>query len=448
MNLRRKAEAELRHDALRIFSKALEAADAANAVQRHFARSEGYLQAGGLSFDLQNYDRISLVAIGKAAVAMARAVEDVMSGKLDRELVVTKYGHANKSLRTCIPIEAGHPVPDEAGEKAARSIQELVCPLEARDLLILAVSGGASALLPAPAFPVTLAAKQQTTELLLKAGANIRQLNAVRKHLSFLKGGRLAALAYPATVVSLLLSDVIGDAMDVIGSGPTAPDSSTFADALTVLEHFELLDKVPEVVRARLEMGAAGLIEETPKASAPVFRNVHNIVVGSNRLALEAAAREARELGYQTLILCSSLEGETRGIASSQAEMLREIAASGRPISTPACILSGGETTVRVRGAGKGGRNQEFALAAGQGIAGLDNAAVLSVGTDGTDGPTDAAGAIATGSTAARAQELGLSVAGYLANNDSYSFFEKLGDLVRTGPTGTNVMDIHMMLAG
>lgn len=442
------AEAELRRDALRIFSKALEAADAANAVRRHFARSESYLRAGELRFDLQNYDRISLVAIGKAAVPMGRAIEDVMGDDLDRELAITKYGHASNSLRNCIPIEAGHPVPDQAGEKAAQFIESLVRPLEARDLLIVAVSGGASALLPAPAFPVTLAAKQQTTELLLKAGANIRQLNAVRKHLSFLKGGRLAALAYPATVLGLLLSDVIGDPLDVIGSGPIAPDSSTFAEAITVLKEFELLDQVPEVVRSRLERGAAGRIEETPKPGDPIFRNVHNIIVGSNQLALEAAASEARELGYRTLILSSSLEGETCEIASSQAQMLREIAASGRPISAPACILSGGETTVTVRGAGQGGRNQEFALAAAPGIAGLDNVAVLSAGTDGTDGPTDAAGAIATGRTIARAHQLGLSVAGHLANNDSYWFFEKLGDLIRTGPTGTNVMDIHVMLAG
>jgi glycerate 2-kinase len=270
----------------------------------------------------------------------------------------------------------------------------------------------------------------------------------VRKHLSYLKCGRLAALAYPATVLGLLLSDVIGDAVDVIGSGPTTPDSSTFANALAVLQQFELLDKVPEVVRSRLERGAAGLIEETPKPGDPVFRNVHNIIVGSNRLALEAAEREARELGYRTLILSSSLEGETREIASSQGQMLRKIAASGDPIPAPVCILSGGETTVTVRGSGKGGRNQEFALAIAPGIAGLENVAVLSAGTDGTDGPTDAAGAIATGSTVARAKKLDLSVAGYLANNDSYSFFNQLGDLVRTGPTGTNVMDIHVMLAG
>lgn len=448
MNVGRTAEAKLRRDALRILSKALEAADAANAVRRHFSQVDGYLQADELRFDLEEYDRIFLVTIGKAAVPMGLAIEDVMGDDLDRELAVTKYAHGSNSLRKCTPIEAGHPVPDEAGEKAAQILESLVRRLDARDFLIVAISGGASALLPAPAFPVTLAAKQQTTELLLKAGANIRQLNAVRKHLSYLKGGRLAALAYPATVVSLLLSDVIGDAVDVIGSGPTAPDSSTFADALTVLKQFELLDQVPELVRERLERGAVGLIEETPKPGDPVFRNVHNIVVGSNRLALDAAEREARALGYRTLILSSNLEGETCEIASSQAQMLREIAASGHPIPAPACILSGGETTVTVRGAGKGGRNQEFALAATPGIEGLDSVAVLSAGTDGTDGPTDAAGAIATGSTAARAQELGLSVAGYLANNDSYSFFEKLGDLVRTGPTGTNVMDIHVLLAG
>ncbi len=441
------AEAELRRDALRIFGQALEAAGAANAVRRHFVRSENYLQAGALCLSLRRYDRISLVAAGKAAVPMAQAVEDVMGGELYRELVVTKYGHAGNSLRHCAPAEAGHPIPDEAGARAARSIQELARQLNARDLLIVAISGGASALLPAPASPITLTAKRQTTDLLLKAGANIQQLNSVRKHLSSLKGGRLAALAHPATVVSLLLSDVIGDAVEVIGSGPTAPDKSTYSDALTVLKHFELLDQAPEVVRATLERGTAGLVEETPKPGDPIFQNVHNIVVGSNRLALDAAAEEARNLGYRTLILSSSLEGETREAAAKQAQMLREIVASGRPISAPACILSGGETTVTIRGAGKGGRNQEFALAAASGIAGLDNVAVLSAGTDGTDGPTAAAGAIATGSTVERAQQSGRSAAGHLARNDSYPFFDNLGDLIRTGPTGTNVMDIHVMLA-
>ncbi len=440
-------ESELRRDALRIFVKALEAADAANAVRRHFVRSVNYLWIGELRFNLQKYERISLVSIGKAAVPMAQAIEEVMGGELDRELVITKHGHASNSLLNCAPIVAGHPIPDQAGEKAARSVQELACQLDKRDLLIVAISGGASALLPAPASPVTLAAKQRTTDFLLKAGANIQQLNTVRKHLSFLKGGRLAALAYPATIVSLLLSDVIGDAVDVIGSGPTAPDSSTFADALAVLEQFRLLDRVPEVVRALLERGAAGLIEETPKPGDPIFRNVHNVIVGSNRLALDAAAEEARNLGYRTRIFSSSLEGETREVASQQAQLLRETLASERPDSAPVCILSGGETTVTVTGAGKGGRNQEFALAAAAGIAGLENVAVLSAGTDGTDGPTDAAGAIATGSTISRAQQLGLSAAAHLARNDSYSFFDKLGDLIRTGPTGTNVMDVHVMLA-
>ncbi len=441
------AEARLRKDALRIFAMALEAADAASAVRRHFTRSENYLQAGELRLNLNEYDRLSLVAVGKAAPAMAEAIEEVMGGELDRGLVVTKHGHRRDSLRRCIQIEAGHPIPDGSGERAARSVQELVRDLNVRDLLIVAISGGASALLPAPVFPVTLDAKRKTTDLLLKAGADIRQLNAVRKHLSFLKGGRLAALAYPATVLSLLLSDVIGDDLDVIGSGPTAADNSTFAEAVAVLENFRLLHRVPAAVRVRLQEGAAGLIEETPKPGDPIFRKVHNIIVGSNRLALDAAAQEARELGYCALILSSRLEGETREIASQQAKILRNVITSGDPIPTPACLLSGGETTVTVRGAGKGGRNQEFALAAAPGIAGINGAAVLSAGTDGTDGPTDAAGAIATGSTVARAQHLGLSVEDHLARNNSYAFFDALGDLVRTGPTGTNVMDVHVMLA-
>ena len=283
---------------------------------------------------------------------------------------------------------------------------------------------------------------------MLRAGADIFELNAVRKHLSALKGGQLAALAYPATVVSLLLSDVIGDPLNVIGSGPTAPDSSTFEEALRVLAKYELSKRVPAAVFARLEQGAEGRLPETPKPGDAIFSNVTNFVIGSNRLALDAAAQAARSLGYRTLILSSTMQGETREVARVHAEILREIVSLGRPLKRPACLLSGGETTVTVRGKGKGGRNQEFALAAAISLRGMSDVVVLSAGTDGTDGPTDAAGAIADSGTVARAAKLGLSSADHLANNDAYPFFEALGDLVKTGSTGTNVMDLHILLAG
>jgi hydroxypyruvate reductase len=377
---------------------------------------------------------------------MTQAVEDVLFDKMTAAIVVTKEGHSG-SLRSCMPIEAGHPIPNEAGKGAALQIRNLVESLTARDLLILAVSGGASAILPAPAYPVTLRNKQQATEALLMAGADIGELNAVRKHLSFLKGGLLAKFAWPAKTVGLLLSDVIGDRLDVIGSGLTAPDTSTFADALSVLQGYDLLTRVPQNVRDRLMQGAAGLLDETPKPGDPVFNNVHNVVVGSNHLALEAAAQEARWLGYRAIVASSYTEGEAREAASAQSALLRRIAIHHEPFPPPVCLLSGGETTVTVRGAGKGGRNQEFALAAAIDLAGIPGVAALSAGTDGTDGPTDAAGAIATDTTVARAQAIGMQPEDYLTRNDSYSFFDALGDLVRTGPTGTNVMDLQILVA-
>ncbi len=433
---------------MRIFGRALAEADAARALRRHFVLAGDHLAIDDLAFDLRKYRRISLIAAGKAAAPMAQAVEEILGDRLSQALVVTKYGHAAGGMLRGVIIESGHPLPDEAGEGAARAVADLARALDHSDLLLVAISGGASALLPAPVPPIDLRAKQATTDLLLRAGANIDELNTVRKHLSFLKGGQLAMLAYPATVASLLLSDVVGDAIEVIGSGPTAPDETTYAEALTVLARFELLARVPSVVRVYLDEGAQGIRRETPKVHDFAALNAHNIIIGSNRLALAAAAEEAAGLGYRTTILSSTIEGETRTVAALHAQSLRDVVDHGHPVAVPACVLSGGETTVTVRAAGKGGRNQEFALAAAIGIEGLRNALVLSAGTDGTDGPTDAAGAIATGTTIARAEQLQISAQEYLDRHDSYRFFDALGDLIRTGPTGTNVMDVHIMLAG
>jgi hydroxypyruvate reductase len=279
---------------------------------------------------------------------------------------------------------------------------------------------------------------------LLASGANIHEINCIRKHMSQIKGGQLARLAWPAAVESLLLSDVIGDDLDVIGSGPTAPDASTFADAAEILDRYGIRARVPAAVRDRIEGGMRGEIAETPKAGDPLFARVRNTIVGSGRLALQAAAHRARQFGFNTLVLASGIEGETREIARMHAAIGREIANSGQPVKPPACIVTGGETTVTIKGSGLGGRNQEFVLAAAIDIAGLDNVVVFSAGTDGTDGPTDAAGAIADGRTLARNPD----ARRLLENNDSYHYFEPLGDLVITGPTHTNVADVRLVLVG
>jgi len=286
------------------------------------------------------------------------------------------------------------------------------------------------------------------TNLLLECGANINEINAIRKHISKLKGGGIARLAYPSTVVALILSDVVGDPLDVIASGPTVPDKSTFGDCMAILKKYELLEEVPESIQARIQRGIKGEIEETPKAGNPIFEKTHNVIIGSNIIAVKAAEGKARELGYGTIILSTFIEGETREVAKVHAAIAKEILKTNHPVSPPACIISGGETTVTIRGKGLGGRNQEFVLAAALDIQELEGVVILSGGTDGTDGPTDAAGAIADADTVRRALELGFDANAYLDDNDSYHFFGKLGDLLTTGPTNTNVMDLRLILVG
>lgn len=431
----------LRKDALDIFRSALRAADPKEAILRHVSVEGEMLRAGRKRYSLSRFRRIIVVGAGKASATMAVAVEKLLGKRISAGLINTKYEHLAK-LRRIELNECGHPVPDEAGVQGARRIAELVRDAGPDDLVICLVSGGASALLPFPAGEITLADKQATTRLLLESGANIHEINTVRKHLSGIKGGQLAALAYPAPVLSLILSDVIGNDLDVIGSGITAPDRSTFADAVAILERFDLRHRVPAAVRTHLDSAA----HDTPKADHPAFARTTNLIVGSNDLALDAAARRASELGYRSLILSSFIEGETRDVARVHAAIAKEIRVSGRPLKPPACIISGGETTVTIHGSGKGGRNQEFALAAALDLTNTPGALVLSGGTDGTDGPTDAAGALADNTTAARAASLGLDTRAFLRNNDSYTYFDRLGDLIRTGPTGTNVIDVRLVL--
>jgi glycerate 2-kinase len=433
----------LRSDALRIFYSALKASDPKEAVLRHVRVSDGVLFAGKRRYRLDEFRNIYLTGAGKASARMAVAVERLLGKRITGGLLNVKHGHVAK-LRRIRLNECGHPVPDEAGVHGAQEIGNIAAKAGEDDLLICLISGGGSALLPFPAQPVTLAEKQDTTQLLLRSGANIHEINTVRKHISSIKGGQLAALAWPAQVLSLILSDVIGDDLDVIGSGPTAPDSSTFLDALAVLEKFGLTNLVPPPVSERIRAGVAGEIPETPKS----LERVQNLIVGSNQLALDAAAGAARGLGYRPLILSSFIEGETRDVAKVHAAIAKEVLSSGRPVKRPACVISGGETTVTIKGNGLGGRNQEFALAAAMDIAAISGVLMLSGGTDGSDGPTNAAGALCDGTTIARAEKLGLNAADFLARNDSYHFFEPLGDLIKTGPTGTNVMDVRLALFG
>ena len=440
-------EARLRKDALAIFKTALKAADPVEAVLRFLRRDGETLIAGARRYPLPGFEKVWVIGAGKASAAMAQGVERVLGKRIAGGVVCVKYGHGAPLKRATVH-EAAHPVPDEAGVEGARRILEMAANAGPKDLVICVISGGASALTPCPAGSISLAEKQQTTKLLLECGASIHEINTVRKHISAFKGGRLAAAAAPATLVTLMLSDVIGDSLDVIGSGPTVADESTFGDTRSILARYGLLSRIPASVSEWIADGCDGMIEETPKPGDPVFRKTQNLVVGSNRLAVDAAAKKARELGYRPLVLSTFVEGETREVARVHAAILKEVRAASRPVKAPCCVISGGETTVTIRGDGLGGRSQEFVLAAAIDLAGMPNVAVLCGGTDGTDGPTDAAGAIGDGLTVARAKEKSLDPRDYLARNDSYHFFDALGDLVKTGPTRTNVMDVRLLLAG
>ena len=429
----------------RIFMAGLKAADPEEAVRRHVDLAGSRLRVGEHFYPLDRFERIIIIGAGKGTAPMAKALEDILGERLTTGLIIVKYGHG-LPLQKIRVLEAGHPVPDQAGQDATQAMLAEIEQCTALDLVLCAFSGGGSALTPTLRPPMSFSEKQQTTELLLASGATIEEVNAVRKHLSLSKGGQLAKLAYPATVVSLLLSDVVGDPLDVIASGPTVPDPSTFADCLKIIQRYELPDKLPVAVLKVLADGAAGRIADTPKPGDAVFKKVQNLVVGSNRAALLAAAEEARLLGYNVLMLSSFLQGEAREIAQALTAIGKEIVFSGNPVPSPACVLAGGETTVTMSGRGKGGRNQELALAASLALEGWAHIALLSAGTDGTDGPTDAAGAFADGETCQRASHKGMNPREYLANNDSYNFFDQLGQLFKTGPTRTNVMDMMCLL--
>jgi glycerate 2-kinase len=437
---------EMKQDCMEIFRAGLRAVDASQAVMRHVMVAEGDLHVRGRRFRLSDFEHVSVIGAGKASAPMALALEELLGERIFGGLVVVKYGHGVK-LKKIDLAEAGHPVPDEAGLAAARRLLSLARQCTEHDLVLCVFSGGASALLSLPVPEVSFRALQETTALLLGCGAAIEEINAVRKHLSPLAGGGLARAASPAHLVSLVLSDVVGDDLAVIASGPTVPDESTFAHCLGAVERYHLGRRLPASVEAYLREGMQGKREETLKPGDPVFAKTQTVLVGSNRDCLEAAEAKARALGYTTLILSCLIQGEAREVAKVHAAIVKEMLRSGRPVAPPACVLSGGETTVTIEGEGSGGRNQEFSLAGGIEIAGWKGAAVFSAGTDGTDGPTDAAGAYADWRMVERAQALHLDPREYLRNHDSYHFFARLGDLVMTGPTRTNVMDLMLLLA-
>lgn len=434
--------------ALAIFEAGLAAVDPYPAVARALRLEGEILHAASVRYQLEDYDRILVVGAGKATARMALALENLLGERISAGLIVVKYGHGG-SLRYIEQVEAAHPVPDAAGVAASQRILAMTHAADARTLVIALFSGGASALLVAPATGLTLKDKQECTRLLLEAGADIRELNTVRKHLSAIKGGRLALATFPSNLLTLILSDVIGDPLEVIASGPTAADDTTYEDALGVIARYNLQARVPSAVLKHLQAGCDKLIAETVKQDAPCWFKTHNVVVANLQLALQAALEKAKQLGYTSRIVSASIQGEARIVALGLAELaqaeLQQMQAGERR-----CLLSGGETTVTVNGKGLGGRNQELALAFAIKIDGLSGVSLLSAGTDGTDGPNDAAGAIVDGETLCRAESL--DARRFLADNDSYHYFELAdalsggGSHLKTGATGTNVMDMQILL--
>jgi glycerate 2-kinase len=434
--------------ALRILEVALKSADPRIAVRNHVNKIDGTLKVDNLTFDLEKFRKIYVVGGGKAGGAMGEAMEEILGNLITEGFINILQGtKSNFRTKKIVLNEALHPIPNDKGVDGARKIIQLVRKAEERDLVVSLISGGGSALLSLPAEPINLSEIQELTNDLLKCGATIHEINAVRKHLSDLKGGQLARAAYPATLISLILSDVVGDSLDTIASGPTASDQTTFLDAILVLKRYNLWKKPAfKGIRRHLEDGSKGNIAETPKPDTEIFYKTYNIVIGNNRSVCLNACKEAEDIGFNTILLSSMIEGEARHVGSIYAGIMKEVYFFNNPISKPAVVIGGGETTVTVKGDGKGGRNQELVLSASLRIGNLKGVAILSVGTDGIDGPTDAAGAIADTQTTKLALEKGFNPNYFLTNNDSYGFFSQMGDLIRTGPTWTNLNDLTVIV--
>jgi glycerate-2-kinase len=428
----------------KLIVRGLDAVDARMVVDRAISRNGEELIIGRRRYDLRRYERIVVVGAGKATASMARAVEQRLGSRLQSGFVVVKYGHVVPTRRIVV-AESGHPVPDRSGQRAAARLCAMATELGRRDLLIVLLSGGASSLLPAPVAGVTLTDKQRTTQELLRCGASIREINTVRKHLSRIKGGRLAELT-EATIVTVILSDVLGDDLSAIASGPTVPDPTTYQEAVAILRRYRIWRALPQRVRQHLNRGCQGFASETPKPGSSLFRRVHHHIVGNNAAAVMAVTSAAREAGLRTLVHTLALTGEAREAGQRFGALAKNIVHEGKPLQRPCCVVAGGETTVTVTGKGIGGRAQEFAAAAALEIAGLAKVWVVAIGTDGTDGPTDAAGAVVDGDTVARAKRLLVDLKDALKRHNTYPALKKLHQLIVTGPTGTNVNDLYLLL--
>ena len=431
----------------RILAAAIDAVDPYTAVTKYFKRDGNLLICDQQTINLDDVNRTIVIGIGKACLPMSLAVYDQLSTYFTQGVVLTKDGYGNLPDGYAIPpelliVEAGHPLPDSRGISGTQNIIDLLHTTNEQDLIIFLISGGGSALLTSPANGISIEDLQKLTSALLSCGATIQEINYIRKHLDTVKGGQLARIAYPSRVISLILSDVIGDSLDIIASGPLVPDPSTYHDAISILNKYDQLKSIPTAVESFLEKGMAGLLPDTPKFNDPVFKNIHNTIVGNNHQAATAAFIQARTEGFNPLILTNYLQGEARHVGTVVASIALQLALKNQPVSRPACLVLGGETTVTLTGKGVGGRNQELVMGCVEPLAGIERTIVVSLATDGGDGPTDAAGAVVTGDTNRNARILGLSPNQYLQHNNSYNFFNTLSDLIKTGPTKTNVNDL------
>jgi glycerate 2-kinase len=441
----------------------MQAVEPGAAIRRCVQREGDFLVIDGQIYDLKQIRRILVVGAGKAGAPMAQALQGVLGDRVDAGLVIIKEGYAKapdgdsiqpvlrrhgRRPRKITFLEAAHPLPDERGLLGSLRLRKLLEGVRADDLVICLLSGGGSALMVSPLPGLSLEDLQKLTSLLLASGVTINQINVIRKHLERLKGGGLARLASPATVATLALSDVVGSPMDAIASGPTTPDPTTYADALEILQSYGISEQTPPAILEHLKRGLRGEIPETPKPGEVAFERVQNVIIGDNQLAVQAALSQASDEGFATTLLTPRLQGEARQVGQAFAGLAGMVSQIGRPIPPPACLVAGGETTVTLTGGGLGGRNQEVALGAVEGLAGLSDTLLISLATDGGDGPTDAAGAVATGQTLERAHALGLKPKDFLKRNDSYTFFAALDDLIITGPTFTNVNDLVCVFVG
>ena len=431
--------------ALQSLECALNAADPKQLVHSKIKLENSCLRVAGNTFDLLKFKHVYVVGGGKASGAMAEAIEEILDTQITCGVVNVPYG-TKRQTRIVELNEASHPVPDNAGVEGTRRMMAIAEQAETDDLVVCLLSGGGSSLMPLPREGVSLEDNQAVTTALLKSGAAITEINVVRKHLSAFKGGWLAKKAYPATLINLVLSDVVGDPMDSIASGPTVPDPSTFSDAQKVLEKYGLWIAAPSSVRRIFSQGSEGLLEETLKAGDSAFANVHNVVIGNNRTGSLAAAEYLKSEGLKTIHFDEPLEGEARQIGTGLAKFASKVSAYDFSLPKPLAVVAGGETTVTVTGQGLGGRNQELALAAVLHIKDAETCVIASLSTDGVDGPTNAAGAIVDGYTLKRAMQVKLDPEKFLAENDSHTFFSQLNDLIVTGATGTNVNDISVIV--